>query len=246
VASPRSRETTFAQCRRAVGLIPRIANQSPFGVVVGVGLQFGTEVGVRALVLLPTGPDRHLTSAAVAQKKRGWFGFRFPRGAADSSRAAITSITSKITPISFPYRRKSRLSPAELAFYDVLKAAVGDRFLILIKLGVRDLCEITHREVNQAAFNRVAAKQVDFVLCDQVTLAPLVAIELDDSTHYPRERAERDAFVNELFRVIGVALIHQRVQGSYDAVAVARWVDAAVAGLGRPTPSSPNQIRPAS
>jgi uncharacterized protein DUF2726 len=133
--------------------------------------------------------------------------------------------------LSFPYRRKSLLSPAELAFYNVLKAAVGDRFVVLLKVGVRDLCEITHREVNQAAFDRVAAKHVDFVLCEQVTLHPVVAIDLDDATRLDRDRAERDIFMNELFRVIGVALIRHRVQVAYDPVALERWVDSALATL---------------
>ena len=108
----------------------------------------------------------------MAEKKRGPLGF--------------------LSAASFPYRRKSLLSPTELEFYNVLKLAVGDRFLILLKLDLRDLCEITHRDVNQAAFNRVADEKMDFVLCDQATLAPVVAIELDDSTLYPRDRAERD------------------------------------------------------
>jgi hypothetical protein len=165
----------------------------------------------------------------VAPEKRGWF--RHSRDAADYGRSAIALIASKMAPITFPYRRKSLLSPAELAFYSVLKDAVGDRFVILLKVGVRDLVEITNREVNQAAFNRVAAKHVDFVLCDQVTLHPLVAIELDDSSHYQRDRADRDAFINELFRVIGVALIRHRVQMAYDPAAIERWVDSALARL---------------
>src|SRR5438093_6655646 len=126
----------------------------------------------------------------MAEKKRGPLGF--------------------LSAASFPYRRKSLLSPTELDFYNVLKLAVSDRFLILLKVGVRDLCEITNRDVNQAAFNRVADDKMDFVLCDQATLAPVVAIELDDSTLYTRDRAQRDAFMNALLRVIGVALIHQR------------------------------------
>jgi hypothetical protein len=162
----------------------------------------------------------------MAEKKRGPLGF--------------------LSAPSFPYRRKSLLSPAELEFYNVLKLAVGDRFLILLKVGVRDLCEITHREVNQAAFDRLAAEQMDFVLCDQSTLAPVVAIELDDSTLYARDRAERDAFMKELFRVIGVALIHQRVQMGYDPVAIARWIDAALSRSGGAAPQSPTPLRPAS
>lgn len=148
----------------------------------------------------------------MAQGRRGW-------------------LRSKIGPISFPYRRRSLLSPVELAFYNALKDAVGDRFEILLKVGVRELCEITHQQVNRAAFNRVAAKQVDFVLCDATTLAPVVAIELDASSSYPRERAERDAFMNELFRVIGIAFIRHRVQATYDTAAIERWIDSALARL---------------
>ena len=162
----------------------------------------------------------------MADKKRGPLGF--------------------LSAASFPYRRKSLLSPAELEFYNVLKLAVGDRFLILLKVDVRDLCEITNRDVNQAAFDRVADEKMDFVLCDQATLAPVVAIELDDSTLYPRDRAERDAFMKELFHVIGVSLIHQRVQMGYDPAAIARWVDAALARSGGATPQSPRPLRPAS
>ena len=161
----------------------------------------------------------------MAEKKRGPLGF--------------------LSAASFPYRRKSLLSPTELEFYNVLKLAVGDRFLILLKLDVRDISEITNHEVNQAAFNRVADEKIDFVLCDQATLAPVVAIELDDSTLYPRDRAERDTFMKELFRVIGVSLIHQRVQARYDPAAIARWVDAA-ARSGRDASPTPRPLRPAS
>lgn len=148
--------------------------------------------------------------------------------------------------LSIPFRRKSLLSAGELVFYNVLKTAVGDRFVILLKVGVGDLCEITKRDTNKAAFDRVAAQQLDFVLCDQTTLAPAVAIELDDSANYPSDRAERDALMNELFRAIGVALIHQRVQTRYDPAAIARWVDAARKRSGAAAPRSPRPLRPAS
>jgi very-short-patch-repair endonuclease len=98
--------------------------------------------------------------------------------------------------------------------------------------------------VNQTAFNRVSSKHVDFVLCDPSTLAPVVAIELDDSTHYRRDRADRDAFVNQLFKVIGVSLIRHRVQSAYDTDAIARWIDAELSRSRPPRPSTP--LRPAS
>jgi hypothetical protein len=133
--------------------------------------------------------------------------------------------------LSLPFRRKSLLTPSELSFYNVLKITIGDRFVILLKVRVRDLCELTKSATNQVAFNRIAAKQVDFVLCDQTTLAPLVAIELDDSTKLPRDLAERDVLMNELFRVIGVALIRHRVQMVYDPTTIERWIDSALTRL---------------
>jgi uncharacterized protein DUF2726 len=185
-----------------------------------------------------------LNVSRVAREKRGWFGFVFPSVGAGGS--AIQSVAAKIGPITFPYRRKSLLSPTELVFYNVLKEAIGDRFLILLKVGVRDLCEITNGELNHSAFNRVAAEQMDFVLCDLASLIPVVAIDLDDSTLYPRDRAERDSFMNDLFRVIGVSLIRQRVQARYDPAAIARWVDAAASRPGGAAPVSPRPLRPAS
>src|SRR5436853_6095777 len=164
----------------------------------------------------------------MTQDRRGCLAVFFPRRGVNREIVALSAAAEKL-PVAFPYaRRKSMLSPADLACYNVLKEATGTRFVILLKVGLNDLCEITNREVNQAAFNRVSSKHVDFVLCDPVTLAPVVAIELDDSTHYRRERADRDAFVNQLFRVIGVALIHHRVQAGYDPEAIARWIDDAL------------------
>ena len=175
----------------------------------------------------------------MAQDRRGCLAVFFPRKGVNREIVALSAAAEKL-PVAFPYApRKSMLTAVELAFYNVLKEAVDDRFVILLKVGLSDLCEITSREVNQAAFNRISSKHVDFVLCDPVTLAPVVAIELDDSTHYRRDRADRDAFVDKLFRTIGVALIRHRVQARYDADALARWIDASL-------PPSRRPLRPAS
>ena len=104
----------------------------------------------------------------MAQKRRGCLAIFFPRKGVNPETVALSSAAERL-PLAFPYRpRKSMLSAAELVFYNVLKTAIGARFVILLKVGVSDLCEITSREVNQAAFNRIAAKRVDFVLCDPV------------------------------------------------------------------------------
>jgi len=70
--------------------------------------------------------------------------------------------------------------------------------------------------VNQAAFNRIDRKHLDFLLCDPTTLRPMVAIELDDASHARRDRVDRDAFVDKVLDVVGLPLVRIRAQMDYD------------------------------
>ena len=174
---------------------------------------------------------------------RRWLPFFGARGRTDPTSASAG--LHKASPFTFPYRgRRSVLSGPELDFYQALKDAVAGDYVILLKVGLLELCEITSQEVNTGAVDQLASKHVDFVLCDPSTLAPVVAIELDDSRHYGRERAEREGFIDEFFRVIGVALIRQRVQPSYDRGGLASWVHAAALRSRPHVPTEP--LRPAS
>jgi len=67
----------------------------------------------------------------------------------------------------------------------------------------------------QSHQNRVNAKHADFVLCDKKKLSPVLAIELDDSSHKSSSRQERDNFVNEVFRTAGLPLLRITAKRSY-------------------------------
>ena len=138
------------------------------------------------------------------------------------------------------------LTAAELAFYNVLLEAIAGRFVVLLKVGILDLFEITNRALDQKALRGLGSTRVDFLLCDRAKLRPLVAIELDDATQLPREHAERDALMTGVLRTVGVALIRQRVQASYDAETISRWIDAAMPRSPGPTSFSDTPLRPAS
>jgi Protein of unknown function (DUF2726) len=58
-------------------------------------------------------------------------------------------------------------------------------------------------------------EDVDFVICDVLTLDPVAAIEVDDRSHLLPERRDRDAFVNAVFAEIGVPLLRVKAQRSY-------------------------------
>ena len=132
-------------------------------------------------------------------------------------------------PVVLPYRRKPFLTPAEIAYYKMLRMIFADRYLIFAQVRVVDLCEVLDRPFNQGAVNRVDRRHVDFVLCHPRTFKPMVAIELDDSSHDRPYRRRKDAFLDEVFRVMGMKLVRQKVRLAYSVDEVAEKVEAALA-----------------
>jgi hypothetical protein len=65
-------------------------------------------------------------------------------------------------------------------------------------------------------YNRIAAKHVDYLLCDPVTMKPLVAVELDDASHNRADRKGRDELVDKVFQAAGLPLLHVTAQREYN------------------------------
>jgi hypothetical protein len=124
----------------------------------------------------------------------------------------------KAEAICYPYHlRDNFLSPAELNFYRVLVTVTADWATIFTKVNLGDLFYASTGEPgqNQAYRNRINRKHVDFLLCDPVTVRPLLGIELDDSSHNRPDRQERDQFVDGVFVAAGLPLAHVAVSRSY-------------------------------
>ena len=133
---------------------------------------------------------------------------------------------------ALPYRKTEHLlTPAERSFYEVLRRIIGDDLRLFVKVRLADLVWLPHDiENRQAHVNRVAAKHIDFVLCDPRTFAPVLAVELDDSSHEARPRQQRDALVNEVLRTVGVPLLRVPVKRSYVPSEVADDIRSAMKG----------------
>lgn len=121
---------------------------------------------------------------------------------------------------AFPYYRHDQLmSPAELALFRALRAAVRGRAEVFTKVRIADLVGVHNRGTRKArivALNRIAAKHVDFVLTDARSMRVLCAVELDDKSHAQRDRQQRDRFVDRTFEKAGLPLLRVRAQGRYD------------------------------
>lgn len=139
-----------------------------------------------------------------------------------------------------PYRRsESLLTPAERSFYEVLRGVVGDDVHLFAKVRLADLVWLPHALDNrQAHLNRITSKHIDFVLCERHSVAPVLAVELDDSSHQARDRRQRDVFVNEVLHAAGLPLLRVPVQRSYVSDEVAELIDSA---MNRPTRKAPRR-----
>lgn len=116
-----------------------------------------------------------------------------------------------------PYKLRSNLlSAAEFSFYKVLETALQKRAEIQCKVRLADIF-YTPYGTNVSHFNRITGKHVDFLLCDMQTMKPILGIELDDASHSQPDRKARDIFVDEVFKVAELPLMHIQAKRTYQA-----------------------------
>ena len=112
------------------------------------------------------------------------------------------------------------LTPAERAFFGVLRQAAGGDFLLFAKVRLGDILQVESGVEGKrrfAAFGRISSKHADFVLCDPRTFRVALVIELDDRSHQLRARRRRDEFFDAALARAGVPLLRVRVVRRYDA-----------------------------
>ena len=125
---------------------------------------------------------------------------------------------------------KGLLSPAERAFFVVLRRAVGEDFQLFAKVRVGDILQVrpgVEGKRRFTAFGKISSKHADFVACDPRTFAVVGVIELDDRSHEREDRRRRDEFFDAAMRVAGVPVLRVAVQRSYDATELGEAVQEA-------------------
>lgn len=128
--------------------------------------------------------------------------------------------------------QKSVLTPAERSFVGVLEPVLPEGVGLLIKIRLADVFEIRPgltRAARTAAFNRISAKHVDFLLVRASDVAPVIGIELDDSSHAAERRKSRDSFVDEVFRSCRVPLLRIPAKAAYNAAELRADLEAVLA-----------------
>jgi Protein of unknown function (DUF2726) len=122
---------------------------------------------------------------------------------------------TSVTPL--PYRRTSSLlSQGERAFWLPLLSAVQNRYLVFCKVRLGDIVHYPDRFGERRWFKKISAYHLDFVLCDPITTAPLMVIELDDRSH--SSRRSRDEFKDQVLQGAGIPIYRVRAQQAYDPI----------------------------
>ncbi len=115
------------------------------------------------------------------------------------------------------YKKQYLLTKREQEFFQILQRIVQDKYLVFPQIHLDSLLEVKKSEKNQRTFwNKINRKSVDFVICDKQYLKPLLAIELDDNSHYRWQRQDRDQFVNKTLESVGLKYLRIRAAYSYN------------------------------
>jgi hypothetical protein len=115
-----------------------------------------------------------------------------------------------------PYRLTDQfLSPSELSYFRILRAVLGSEAAICAKIRLADLLFVSTKDNYISHFNRLAPRHIDFLVCEASTMQPLLAIELDDSSHRRTKRQDRDRFLDEAFAAANFPLLRVPAQPQY-------------------------------
>ena len=126
---------------------------------------------------------------------------------------------------------KSLITTGEGEFYSVLLRAVPE-LKIMPKLRVADV--IPHTTGNKWDFRRISQFHFDFVICDPrdpIKLKPLLAIELDDSSHRHWRNKKNDETKNKAAEEAGFPLLRFPWAHSYNEEEIRDKISAIINGI---------------
>lgn len=125
---------------------------------------------------------------------------RKSRGGEDAPHESETE-TAKPLP---EYRRKSRMMTApETDAFMLLRELFGEKYEIFPQTALHTVID----KLTQNSYRNELFRVVDFAIADKNTFAPLILIELNDSSHMRADRAERDRKVREICDRAGLPLV---------------------------------------
>ena len=100
------------------------------------------------------------------------------------------------------YEPKKLLTYTEQKYYEAIKKAVPNDFLLYPQINLATVIERTdkHKYINELFRN------IDFAIFDRA-YNPILLIEINDKTHKERKRIERDKKVKEILAIANIPIV---------------------------------------
>lgn len=120
--------------------------------------------------------------------------------------------TTTSTAGSYSYSKRDLLSPGESIFYNALRQALSEDYLIWPKMGLWAVI----RNNERGGWQKISQKHLDFVIVRKADLKALAAVELDDSSHNREAAIKRDADKNFILESAGMPLLRIVARRNYN------------------------------
>ena len=215
----RRRPSRGSDANLANALVPLIG----FGLFAWIFSPAFRTVAVVVLILLIVGGVGYLLYRRLLKQRQAELDF-LARPAGGSSTTATQATPPALPPPPLlPVKpryvvRKSVLTKAEITFHKVLLEAIPEA-PIFPKVRVADVMDAAERYSGD--FLRISQKHFDWVLCHPVSFEPLVAIELDDSSHqWSGKQRKNDQVKDDAAREAGIALLRFPWQRDYNMIEI--------------------------
>lgn len=130
-------------------------------------------------------------------------------------------------PSAVQFSPQPLMTETEAAFYNVLRLAVQDEYLVFAQVPLWCLVELTTRsaDARRQTLEDMALKRVDFVLVHPGNLNPVKVIELEGKGEPTAVRRVRNAFVDAVLSAAGVEVLRLPADGSYTIPSVAALLE---------------------
>jgi hypothetical protein len=145
--------------------------------------------------------------------------------------------------VAFPFKKKSNLfTEAEREFLKLLQSAVGQKYQIICRVRLSDIISVktgTDKKTNATAIQRASGKQLDFVLCDKESLAPVVAVDLVHKNTKGGYKAQKDWFVTGALESASIPHLRIKVRSGYQPHSIRECIAAKLAPIHYKQPKVP-------
>ncbi len=102
---------------------------------------------------------------------------------------------------------------SEFNLYKILLEMFGDKYYIFPQVNYSHLIQPKKSNWGEERENRsrIDRKSADFVFCDKEKIIPKLIIELDGSVHSLKSKQARDAFIDELTKIVDLPILHIKI-----------------------------------